>query len=40
MVTYRSLLLRKPVDRDFLISVIDNVVLPAVGLGRPAAPSQ
>jgi AcrR family transcriptional regulator len=38
MVTYRSLLLRKPVDRDFLISVIDNVVLPAVGLGRPAAP--
>ena len=37
MVTYRSLLLRKPVDRDFLISVIDNVVLPAVGLGRPAA---
>jgi AcrR family transcriptional regulator len=40
MVTYRSLLLRKPVDRDFLISVIDNVVLPAVGLGRPAASRQ
>jgi AcrR family transcriptional regulator len=36
MVTYRSLLLRKPVDREFLISIIDNIVLPAVGLGRSA----
>jgi AcrR family transcriptional regulator len=32
MVTYRNLMLRKPVDRDFLIKVIDEVVLPAVGL--------
>jgi AcrR family transcriptional regulator len=32
MVTYRNLMLRKPVDRAFLIKVIDEVVLPAVGL--------
>jgi AcrR family transcriptional regulator len=31
---YRALLLQKPVDREFSISLIDNVVLPAVGLGR------
>jgi AcrR family transcriptional regulator len=35
MVAYRVLLLRKPVDRDFLISLIDGILLPAVGLGRP-----
>lgn len=29
IVTYRTLMLRKPVDRAFLISIIDNVVLPA-----------
>jgi AcrR family transcriptional regulator len=29
MVSYRTLMLRKPVDRAFLISVIDNIVLPA-----------
>ncbi|GAA1445924.1 TetR/AcrR family transcriptional regulator [Leifsonia poae] len=33
MAAYRSLILRKPVDRDFLVSLIDGVVLPAVGLG-------
>ena len=33
MAAYRSLILRKPVDRDFLISLIDGVLLPAMGLG-------
>ncbi len=32
MANYRTLILRKPVDRDFLISIIDGVILPAVGL--------
>jgi AcrR family transcriptional regulator len=32
MVSYRVLMLNKPVDREFLVSVIDSVVLPAVGL--------
>ncbi|MCU1414891.1 MAG: TetR family transcriptional regulator [Microbacteriaceae bacterium] len=32
MASYRTLFLRKPVDREFLISVIDGVILPAVGL--------
>jgi len=31
---YRALVLQKPVDREFSISLIDNIVLPAVGLGR------
>jgi AcrR family transcriptional regulator len=35
MAAYRVLILRKPVDRKFLISLIDGVVLPAVGLGGP-----
>ncbi|NEM92553.1 TetR/AcrR family transcriptional regulator C-terminal ligand-binding domain-containing protein [Galbitalea soli] len=35
MAAYRTLMLRKPVDRDYLISVIDGVVLPALGLPRP-----
>ncbi len=34
MAAYRVLILRKPVDREFLISLIDGVLLPAVGLGR------
>ncbi|MFT2816727.1 TetR/AcrR family transcriptional regulator [Leifsonia sp. A12D58] len=34
MAAYRVLILRKPVDRAFLISLIDGVVLPAVGLGN------
>ena len=34
MVAYRTLAQRKPVDRDFLVSIIDGVVLPALGL-RP-----
>jgi hypothetical protein len=36
MVTYRTMMLGQPVDRDFLIKVIDEVILPAVGLGRAA----
>ncbi len=36
MASYRTLILRKPVDREFLISVIDGVILPAVGL-RPSS---
>jgi len=28
------MMLGQPVDRDFLIKVIDEVLLPAVGLGR------
>jgi hypothetical protein len=32
MAAYRTLIERKPVDRDFLISLIDGVLLPALGL--------
>jgi AcrR family transcriptional regulator len=32
MVTYRTMMLGKPVDRDYLIGILDKVVLPAVGL--------
>ena len=32
MATYRVMILRKPVDRAFILSVIDGVILPAVGL--------
>ena len=35
MAAYRVLILQKPVDRAFLISLIDGVILPAVGLARP-----
>ncbi len=35
MAAYRVLILQKPVDRAFLVSLIDSVILPAVGLGRP-----
>ncbi|MEO8263621.1 MAG: TetR/AcrR family transcriptional regulator [Pseudolysinimonas sp.] len=30
MVTYRTLMLRRPVDRAYLISIIDGIILPAV----------
>lgn len=33
MAAFRVLVLKKPVDREFLISLIDGVLLPAVGLG-------
>ena len=29
MVTYRTMMLGKPADRDFLISLIDNIIVPA-----------
>jgi AcrR family transcriptional regulator len=32
MVTYRTMMLGKPVDRDYLIGILDNVILPSVGL--------
>jgi AcrR family transcriptional regulator len=39
MVSYRTLVQRKPVDRAFLVGLIDGVVLPALGLpsGEPKA---
>ena len=38
MAAYRVLVLRRPVDREFLLSLIDGVILPALGLSaeRPA----
>lgn len=36
MAAYRVLVLKKPVDRAFLLSLIDGVLLPAVGL-RPGS---
>jgi AcrR family transcriptional regulator len=35
MVTYRTMMLGKPVDRDYLIGILDKIILPAVGIGRP-----
>jgi AcrR family transcriptional regulator len=32
MANYRTLILRKPVDRTFLVSIIDGIIMPAVGL--------
>jgi AcrR family transcriptional regulator len=40
MVAYRTLLLRQPVTREFLISLIDKILLPAVGLQAPATPAR
>jgi AcrR family transcriptional regulator len=37
MAAYRVLILKKPVDRAFLISLIDGVLLPALGLPRRPA---
>jgi AcrR family transcriptional regulator len=34
MVTYRTMMLGMHVERDFLIHIIDTVILPAVGLRR------
>lgn len=38
LVAYRVLMLREPVDREFMVSVIDGIILPAAGLrgGVPA----
>ncbi|MGT2427086.1 TetR/AcrR family transcriptional regulator [Amnibacterium kyonggiense] len=38
MTAYRTLVQRKPVDREFLIGLIDGIVLPALGL-RPGSPA-
>lgn len=38
MASYRVLILRKPVDREFLLSIIDDVLLPAVGIRRTSIP--
>lgn len=36
MTAYRLLVTQRPVDRDYLIAIIDGVVLPAVGLKPPS----
>lgn len=38
MTAYRVLILQQPVDRAYLLSLIDGVMLPAVGI-RPGAPA-
>ncbi|ROP78615.1 TetR family transcriptional regulator [Frigoribacterium sp. PhB107] len=38
MVAYRTIIMKQPVDRAFLLGLIDGVVLPAVGLRPPADP--
>lgn len=35
MVAYRVLMLRTSADRDFLIRIIDTILLPAMGLAKP-----
>jgi AcrR family transcriptional regulator len=37
MVTYRALMLGVPATREFLVTLIDDVILPAVGLRAPSA---
>ena len=32
MVFHRNLIVRKPIDREYLLSIIDGIVLPAAGL--------
>ena len=34
MAMHRVLILRKPVDREFLLSIVDGIVMPAVGLPK------
>ena len=38
MVSYRTLMLQQPVDREFLIRLIDSVILPAAGI-KPEVPA-
>jgi AcrR family transcriptional regulator len=40
MAAYRVLILRKAITREFLISLIDGVIIPAVGLSPPNAPAR
>ena len=35
LVAYRTLMLRKPVDREFMIGNIDRIILPAAGVRSP-----
>ena len=37
-VAYRTIIMEQPVDRAFLLGLVDGVVLPAVGLRPPADP--
>ncbi|WP_375386189.1 TetR/AcrR family transcriptional regulator [uncultured Microbacterium sp.] len=37
MASYRTLMLREPVNREFLIGVIDEIILPAAGLPHAVA---
>jgi AcrR family transcriptional regulator len=37
MASYRVMVLKKPVDREFLISLIDGVILPAAGVRASVA---
>jgi len=39
VISYRMMMLRKPIDREFLVALLDTVVLPALGLGAAAAPA-
>ena len=39
LVAYRVLMLREPVDREFMISIIDAIILPAAGLWRSDGPT-
>jgi len=34
MGSYRTLMLRKPIDREYILSIIDGVILPVLGLPR------
>ena len=38
MASYRVLIQRRPVDREFLLSVMDDILLPAVGIRRTSTP--
>jgi AcrR family transcriptional regulator len=38
MVAYRTIIMKQPVDREFLLGLVDGVVLPAVGLRPPVDP--
>ncbi|UAJ78816.1 TetR/AcrR family transcriptional regulator [Leifsonia sp. ZF2019] len=38
MASYRVLVQRKAVDREFLLSILDDILLPAVGIRRTSTP--
>jgi hypothetical protein len=37
LAAFRGLVERKPIDREYQISVIDGILLPAAGVARPAS---